>query len=305
MYHRFGSKNSPGDRPMPAAAFEEQLRYIRRQMRPCRLGDLITSLESGRPLGPHSVVLTVDDGFRDFVTAAVPLLEKYEVPATLFPITGFVERREWPWFALLDYLITKAKPGRYEIARLGNVEQVVVPESGGREGVWAILRAGMPNATLRQRGEYLQAVSAEFGVPIPPVVTEEYAPVGWRELRALDAELFEIGCHTAHHPNVSLCTDGELEEEVTAAKKMLEDKLQRNVDSFCYPNGKVGDYDKRTGAFLRAAGFRAGLLAHGGFVRRDADPMEITRIAAAHRFPHFLSGVSGLSTLRRRLPARA
>ncbi len=56
------------------------------------LDDVVTALGGGRPLPPRAVVLTFDDGYRDFSTAAVPVLRSYGYRATVFVVSGFLGR---------------------------------------------------------------------------------------------------------------------------------------------------------------------------------------------------------------------
>jgi peptidoglycan/xylan/chitin deacetylase (PgdA/CDA1 family) len=51
------------------------------------LGDFIKARTEGRALPNRSLVLTFDDGFRNFLTVAAPLLRSRGVAATLFLIT--------------------------------------------------------------------------------------------------------------------------------------------------------------------------------------------------------------------------
>ena len=51
----------------------------------------------------NSVLLTVDDGYQDFYNLAFPILKKYEVPATVFFTTDFIDKRIWLWHDLLNF----------------------------------------------------------------------------------------------------------------------------------------------------------------------------------------------------------
>jgi peptidoglycan/xylan/chitin deacetylase (PgdA/CDA1 family) len=56
------------------------------------LDDVVTALGGGRPLPPRAVVLTFDDGYRDFSTAALPVLRTHGFRATVFVVSGFLGR---------------------------------------------------------------------------------------------------------------------------------------------------------------------------------------------------------------------
>jgi peptidoglycan/xylan/chitin deacetylase (PgdA/CDA1 family) len=95
-YH--GVTERPTRRPEDAAGlhvrydrFLAHLEYLRRGYRVISLRDYLTAREAGRELPPYSVVLTFDDGYRNFITAAAPALRRFEMPASVFLITDRVE----------------------------------------------------------------------------------------------------------------------------------------------------------------------------------------------------------------------
>src|ERR1041385_7575243 len=67
------------------ARFEQQLSWLSRRH---RVAPLIETLSNKSSL----VALTFDDGYRDNLTTALPLMEKYSMPATIFVVAGFVNR---------------------------------------------------------------------------------------------------------------------------------------------------------------------------------------------------------------------
>ncbi|MFH1388269.1 MAG: polysaccharide deacetylase family protein [Patescibacteria group bacterium] len=73
--------------------FEKQMRYLKnRDYNVIKLSDLVNLLESNEELPKKTVVLTFDDGFEDNYTNVFPILKKYNFPATIFLITGLVNR---------------------------------------------------------------------------------------------------------------------------------------------------------------------------------------------------------------------
>ena len=69
---------------------DQQLSYIRQNgYQTISLNDLADALENKTPLPPRSLILTFDDGYRDFYTSAFPLLKKYNLRAVSFYIVGY------------------------------------------------------------------------------------------------------------------------------------------------------------------------------------------------------------------------
>lgn len=72
--------------------FEEHLRYLRDAgYASITLGDLTLALQTGYPLPPKPVIITLDDGYRDAYTEAFPLLRRYGFTATFFLITSLID----------------------------------------------------------------------------------------------------------------------------------------------------------------------------------------------------------------------
>ena len=81
MYHRFSEE--PGKGRVSRDVFRGQVEHICRYYNPMTLRDLSHRLfEEGR-VPDHALVLTIDDGYRDFYDIAYPILQEYRVPATL------------------------------------------------------------------------------------------------------------------------------------------------------------------------------------------------------------------------------
>lgn len=105
MYHSISSEAAPGFKPfcVSPADFEAHVRHIRDAgYAPLTVGQLVAAWNAGAPaaLPAKPIVLTFDDGFRDFHQAALPILAKYNVPATLYVTTGYVGKTS-AWLASL------------------------------------------------------------------------------------------------------------------------------------------------------------------------------------------------------------
>jgi len=87
VYHSISSPPEPmaGDIDISPARFEQQLEWLARTKRVVRLDQTLNHVPR------RAISITFDDGYRDNLTAALPLLEKFNLPMTLFVVAGFVD----------------------------------------------------------------------------------------------------------------------------------------------------------------------------------------------------------------------
>lgn len=86
-------------------AFSAQIEYlVKRGYHMFTLGQAIDRLASRTPFPRRSAVITLDDGFRDNYTAALPILERFKVPATVFLTVGYIGTGQLPTLTRSDFM---------------------------------------------------------------------------------------------------------------------------------------------------------------------------------------------------------
>ena len=89
MYHGFGNGEAASRYVLPATRLRRQLRLLRLlRRRVIDLDDYVDARERHEPIDPRSVVLTIDDGYRDTYDVAAPILARHGATATLFVPSG-------------------------------------------------------------------------------------------------------------------------------------------------------------------------------------------------------------------------
>lgn len=96
------------------------------------------------------------------------------------------------------------------------------------------------------------------------------------QARALDAQGFQVGCHSMTHPYLSDLPERELKREIVEAKQRIEDILGHAIEHFSCPGGR---YDQRTLQMARQAGFVT--VANSQFHANSprTSPYELGRVA--------------------------
>ena len=101
---------------VPAATFENHLKALARGgYATTGLTQLSDHVAGRRPLPPRTVVLTLDDGYLDNWTCAVPLLRKYGFTATVLVTPEFVDPRDVLRPTLEDVWAGRAREGDLEV----------------------------------------------------------------------------------------------------------------------------------------------------------------------------------------------
>ena len=77
----------------------------------------------------------------------------------------------------------------------------------------------------------------------------------------------EIGSHGMSHIDWRRATAGELDDEISGAKRRLEDICDRQIDEVAIP---FGSYDRRVIARLRAEKLKCAYTSDGGYACTDA-----------------------------------
>ncbi len=236
-----------------------------------RLGYRLLSLDAaiselsrgGRTDLPPFAVLTFDDGYRDQMVHAVPVLTRHEAPFTFYVTPGFMERKARLWWVELEEAVREAGSIDVEVA-----------------GVPLSLRTGTPNekqAAFTQIYRRLRACSEEelldvtgrlaqsSGVDQRQIVDE--LCMDWTELEALGRHpLATIGAHTITHPRLAHLSEAEMRTEIGASRSILEERLGRPVIHLAYPVGDNGSAAAREFAAASDFGFASAVTTRPGLI---------------------------------------
>lgn len=299
MYHRFSAHTQA--RRMSANVFEEHLRYITRNFTPQPLREVVDRLRSHRSFDSRSVVLTVDDGYRDFLECAYPILLRYRVPATIYIVTEFADGGCWLWFDALHWLFSAAAPGRYRFEIDANAFELILDSPAVRNATWSKVGTRLTDLAPEAQWAAIRRLESTLGMQLPAQPTADYAPMTWDELRGLDPELIEIGSHTCTHAVLSHCTSAQQLGEIATSKKILEERLGRRVDAFCYPHGRPQDFTAETQSIAADCGFTSAVVAFGGLVGATTQLGQLTRLSADHEMRLFRNSVNGIGRIKQAL----
>ncbi len=276
MYHRFDENTD---------VLREQCRHLQRYYQPVSLGAIGEWIHSGKKLPDNAVAITVDDGYRDFLTNGHPVFSDYDLPVMVYLVTDFLDGKLWLWWNQIEYAFEHtALRGPVAIPVEGVQVKLDTAEERSQSGRQiAIALTKLSNA---ERVRLLALIPQLLQVEVPTEPPAELAPIKWEEVRSLYQAGVDFGCHTRTHPILSSISDlNQLEEEITGSKLRLEEELGKPSTHFCYPNGQLSDFNAQTLALLNRHGFRTAVTTEPGINVRGTEPFLIRRLAVDPALP--------------------
>jgi peptidoglycan/xylan/chitin deacetylase (PgdA/CDA1 family) len=249
-----------------ARGFERVLRYVQRQFDVVSLGSLADAIDSPTAPLKRKVVITFDDGVRNNVDVAYPILQKLRLPATFFVCPGLIDRGQWLW----------NHEARQRLLRLSSLSGIS-RDTGGPIEVEAFIE-WMKKLELSARNAVEKRVR-EATPDFAPTEAErhEFDLAGWDELRRLDPRIVTIGSHTLSHPILTSLDAREMEVEVAQSRRLLATRLRREVDLFAYPNGGL---DPAVHECVRRH-YRVAVCSEEGWVGALCDRHLLPRVSAS------------------------
>jgi peptidoglycan/xylan/chitin deacetylase (PgdA/CDA1 family) len=253
---------------------EHQLRWLLRAGNVVALEQALDGLHAGRPLPPRAIALTFDDGYRDNLALAVPLLERLGLPATFFLVPGILSGEVRPWWELLGWAF--AHSTRPTVRWDG----MVLP-TAGREGRRSLRGLAERLKLLDQVGR--EQTVAELCAHLEPRGEPDCASLflDWAGARELVRRGFTVGSHSMRHAVLAREAAERQTDDLTAARRQLEQELGLRVRLLAYPNGTFGDYDENTVRAAEQAGYTHALTARPGLNRRSTPVYEARRVMLA------------------------
>jgi peptidoglycan/xylan/chitin deacetylase (PgdA/CDA1 family) len=298
LYHRVADVDmDPWSLCVSPKHFAEHLEVVRRYGHPIRLRELNQALREGK-LSAESVVITFDDGYADNLNNARPLLEQYDVPATVFVVGGYVGREREFWWDELEGLFLKpgTLPERLSLSlngmssqwKLGKAEHYG-EENRQRDRGWT-LPGTIPSArfslylsvcedlrplTEDERQEALSQLWVWSGTQ--PKTRPTFRALSSGELLILEqGDLIEVGAHTMTHPFLPAQPSAVQRQEIWESRAHLEEIIGRPVTSFAYP---YGEYTKETVTLVRETGFACACTTSSSSVWQYTDRFQLPRMA--------------------------
>ncbi len=257
---------------LEVSRFEEQIKFLTLEYQVLPLREMVNRLWRQLPLPERTAVITFDDGFRSVYTTAFPVLERYQLPFTVFLITSLVGSNQpaWPERLFSRMLATKA-----ESVTFAQVDWPLMT-APQRAAAYRAICSQLKGMGDGQKDEILERLLEYLG---PTGTTNSvFTLMSWSEIYHLSQSgLADFGSHTHTHPILSRCDGAQQRSELRRSRDILQQHLG-NADMFAYPNGTRDDFTDITKALVKELDYRCAVSTIPGLNGADADVYELRRV---------------------------
>ena len=273
ILHQITDPSTPFRHGIALDLFEAFCQHLHRHAQVLPLEELEERRRNGLNCN-RAVAITFDDGYADNYHLALPVLRKYNLPATVFVTTGFINRTCSPWSSRLALLLKNTPVERDDLV-LDDVALLLSTEKE-RLKTQGRLSAHFQNMDPERREPLMTQLEELLQVDISDELNNEM--LTWDQLREMDEYGFCAGGHTVSHPFLSRVSTADAEREMRDGREEIEQRLGRKVRVFAYPNGKEADYNNDVMQAAERAGFEAAVTALPGANTMNRNPFDLRRV---------------------------
>lgn len=250
MYHRVlpdkEAKNDRSSLSISLSQFEKQIQYLSQNYSCISMDDL----HQNKSWEKFPVCITFDDGYKDNVDYALPILKKYQVPATIYFVSDYLHGKCTMWWYEILEILDKKTFLKFKWENQRYFFNTTIPQK--KLETYKALRRIIMNLRPEKLEVFLDLLREGKDA-------KNYAElvIDKNLLKTISQEkLITIGAHTCSHPVLATLDEDEIEKEIVQSKKILEDIIQKEIHHFAYPYGDHNSAGTREYKLASKLGFK-------------------------------------------------
>lgn len=270
--------------PLSSRYLEAALKVLSKYFQFVSLDEAVGMISGRKPMKPHRMALTFDDGYRNQVKYAVPILRKFKIPATIFVVSENTHARRPFWFDRLDFALQQCEIDGMQLSLGKATIQFQSRTRAELKRSYAQLRraAKMQNFTDGHMTEQLEQFAERLEEKSSRRLADFFesddwtALLTWEEIRkaALDKDI-TFGSHSVNHRRLGMTDPTEVRYQIEESKKAIERHTGLGCEYFCYPSGS---FSWKSAEMVSKFGYRAAVTTLPGSNRKGSNLFTLKRL---------------------------
>jgi len=239
--------------------------------------EALFKFQSGK-LPKNSLVITFDDGYKDNVENALPVLKKHKSSGLFFVCPGLIEN-DYMWNDVLVEYLRKESSQQEVVSVLGECgldkDEILINLGLGGKGINKIIGLVKYLEYSERRNLYNTLIKKIDTSQLKQLMSAD-------NIKELHRSGMEVGSHSLTHPILSCQSEKEALNEIVTSKLILEELISEEIRYFAYPNGKLNqDYSDAHAKMVESAGYKAGLSTNWGTLNETENHFHIPRVSTS------------------------
>jgi peptidoglycan/xylan/chitin deacetylase (PgdA/CDA1 family) len=246
--------------------------------------DIVSLDEMHRRIQEHElrrrfVCITFDDGYRDTLEFAYPILKAHQIPFALYVATSFPDRLGELWWLALEAIVAGSE--RIRLLIDGRERTFTCATLADKYHVFGQLYGWLRSLPTEDALRHaVRDLAGRYRVDLSAFCEE--LCMDWGEIGRLAADpLVTIGAHTVNHVMLAKTPERQSRSEMAMSRSVIEAALGMRPDHLAYPIGDPGSAGLREFRIAAELGFKTAVTARPGvlFPEHSAHPTALPRIS--------------------------
>lgn len=273
LFHRVNPNRDMLWDPMDPELFEKCIKYISRNYEVVLIEDLFTSNKLN--LKKKFATIMFDDGYKDNIEFAAPILEKYKCKASFYIVTDCIDFNIPTWTHILEHLFQHTKKTEILLDFKFLSPELRVTSLINKKSRIDYIKKLKPFVKMLPHGDRASVLD---------VVIKTYSDVklpklmmNWDDLQTLRERGHYIGSHTLTHCMLGTMNDEqEIKDELLKSGERIQHELGYFPITVSYP---VGSFNEQTKQLAIQSGYKIGLAVKQDVYNPESDGLfEVSRI---------------------------
>ena len=254
--HKVGFDDGSSYPALNPEIFEQLLNFLLENYQITSFSELINERENNQNIsGKPKVILSFDDGYKDFVNVIHPILQKFGIRANQNIIPGCIENNRPPLNVLLQDFIGKNKTEIYTKIKIPSYEW---NRSLSKEEEGTKLSTFIKNNSFNKQLEFYKEIYNQAGDDLYENSTEM---MNLDDVKNI-LDKYDWGAHSYSHANMGYETDSYFLNDLKLCRKWFNQNLGIQPYIYAFPNGSYKDYQL---SIAQSEGFSTLLLVEDNF----------------------------------------
>lgn len=260
--------------------FEDQMKLLRNKYLVLSMDDVFKIYNEKLIIPENSVAITFDDGFKNNISIAAPILDKLQLPATFYVSTGLINTNSLFWVDLIEDIIIKCELNEISI-QLESLEKFIFNSDQSKIDAIIEIKRYCKKVKKSIKDKIIkQLILITNYHNIKSLINSNYEMMNWEDLRLLHSnDNFIVGGHSHNHDILANFDDNNnLKLDLSLSIDLLKYNLETDVIHYAYPEGQIEHYNDLVISELKDLGIKCCPSAIHGYNDGSEDLFNLKRI---------------------------